>query len=67
MYWSAGSTADNNGEVIGAKWESVLQHVQNRHTDHPNPLFPQYMHEPLEGEDIREIQWMDPSTINTFT
>ena len=61
MYWSAGSTQDNDGDMIVAKWESVVQHVQNVHTNHPNHLFPSCVHDPLEEDDEREIEWLQPS------
>ena len=61
MYWSAGSIEDNDGDMIVAKWESVVQHVQNVHTNHPNHLFPSCVHDPLEEDDEREIEWLQPS------
>ena len=63
MYWSAGSTQDNDGDMIVAKWESVVQHVQNVHTNHPNHLFPSCVHDPLEEDDEREIEWLQPSNL----
>ncbi|XP_062603026.1 uncharacterized protein LOC134264758 isoform X2 [Saccostrea cucullata] len=62
MYWSAGSTPDNNGDMIVAKWESVIQHVQNIHTNHPNALFQRCLHDPLEEDDEREIEWLNPTS-----
>ncbi|XP_061177696.1 uncharacterized protein LOC133186472 [Saccostrea echinata] len=62
MYWSAGCTPDNNADMIVAKWESVIQHVQNIHTNHQNALFQSCLHDPLE-DDEREIKWLNPSII----
>ena len=54
MYWSAGSTQDNDGDMIVAKCESVVQHVQNIHINNPNHLFPSCVRDPLEEHDERE-------------
>ncbi|XP_062580835.1 uncharacterized protein LOC134242728 [Saccostrea cucullata] len=62
MYWSAGSTPDNNGDMIVAKWESVIQHLQNIHNNHPNALFRRCLHDPLEEDDEREIEWLNPTS-----
>ena len=60
LYWSAGSTPDNRGEVIVAKWCSLMSHIQNIHTNHPDPQFPDCIHGPLEGNDRSKL-WIQPS------
>jgi hypothetical protein len=58
MYWAAGSTPGNDGDVIVAKWESVVHHVQNIHDQHPNQRFSACLHGPLD-----DIAWLDPSKV----
>ena len=41
------STA-NNGELLLAKWLSVMEHVTNTHDGFEDPLFPQCAHAPIE-------------------
>ncbi|XP_070545916.1 uncharacterized protein [Ptychodera flava] len=61
LYWSAASTPDNRGEVIVAKWCSVIGHIQNTHTNHPDPLFTDCAHGPLEGEERNRL-WIQPNS-----
>ena len=37
-----------NGELMQAKWDSLLPHIMNRHEDLDNPLFPRCLHDELE-------------------
>ncbi|KAJ8358420.1 hypothetical protein AAFF_G00441750 [Aldrovandia affinis] len=39
LYWSAGSSTEDR-EMILAKWQVVLYHLQDQHTDLPTPLMP---------------------------
>ena len=48
IYWCATSTKEGFEEMILAKWKSFVYHVANRHTGHPNTLFPDCAHEELE-------------------
>lgn len=69
MYWSAGSTSDINGDMIVARWESVIQHVQNIHSNggnHPNALFQSCLHDPLEEDDEQDIDWLNPTLLCLF-
>ncbi|XP_035680012.1 uncharacterized protein LOC118418273 [Branchiostoma floridae] len=50
LYWCALSTAQGFGDVIVAKWTSIVRHVANKHDNHPNATFPTCAHEPVEQE-----------------
>ena len=54
LYWSATSTALGFEEMIVAKWKTVVQHIANRHVDHPDPLFKVCAH----GEYIEKRKWI---------
>ena len=56
LYWSAISTTPGEGEVIVAKWASVINHVMNIHK-HNNPHFSSCMHGQLEGREARK-KWL---------
>ena len=47
LHWCATSTKLGFGELILAKWKSIIRHVCNKHTHHPEPLFKQCVHGPL--------------------
>ena len=51
LYWCATSTKQGFGDLIVAKWTSFLRHVNNRHSDHPDPLYSQCAH----GELTRRL------------
>ena len=48
LYWSAMSTKMGYGEMIVAKWKSIVRHVTNKHDDHPDQLFKACAHGELE-------------------
>uniref|UniRef100_A0A2C9JZY7 Mutator-like transposase domain-containing protein n=1 Tax=Biomphalaria glabrata TaxID=6526 RepID=A0A2C9JZY7_BIOGL len=60
LYWCAVSTADGNGDLMLAKWQSILNHLVNQHTGHPNLLFPSCLH----GSEYstENIDWFEPGT-----
>lgn len=76
LYWVAASTPDGNGDMMVAKWLSLLNHVANKHEGHDQllsslnhvvlgpdaPLFPACLHDPL-GEEDRDKAWMIPGTL----
>ena len=43
LYWSATSTKDGDGELILAKWLSLVNHIHNVHSGH-GELFPECAH-----------------------
>lgn len=57
MYWCAASSDGLSGDVIAAKWLSVLRHMQNLHKDH-SELFPTCTHGPIENPR----KWLKPDT-----
>ena len=48
LYWCATSTKPGFGEMIVAKWKSFMNHVCNKHDDHPNELYKKCAHGDLE-------------------
>ncbi|CAL4142123.1 unnamed protein product, partial [Meganyctiphanes norvegica] len=69
LYWTAGSTPDGNPQLMRAKWISLCNHVQDIHVHtsklfpkHDITLFPQCLHQPLEGEE-RNKQWIEPGSV----
>ena len=48
IHWSASSTQEGFGDLIVAKWQSLMRHINNKHSDHPNSLYPECAHGPLE-------------------
>ena len=53
MYWCALSTPQGFGEKILAKWMSLQRHIDDKHHNHPNPLFPCCAH-----GDIDKRKWI---------
>ena len=51
LYWCVTSTKYGFVELIKAKWLSLIQHVSDRHCDHPIELFPVCNHGELEPRD----------------
>jgi solute carrier family 8 (sodium/calcium exchanger) len=39
LYWCARSTRQGFGEIIVAKWVSLIRHISNKHKDHPDELY----------------------------
>ena len=58
LYWVAASSA-GDCEQMQAKWESLIYHLQDQHTNLPNPLFPACAHPPLLGRDRKKL-WLKP-------
>lgn len=44
--WYTTSTKLGFGELILAKWKSIVRHVCNKYDNHPDPLFRQCVHGP---------------------
>ncbi|XP_041958231.1 uncharacterized protein LOC121716101 [Alosa sapidissima] len=55
VYWCA--TSSSSGPEKVAKWTSVVNHMQNKHT-HDNPLFPQCQHPVRRSRDRKK--WFQP-------
>ena len=55
VYWCA--TSSSSGPERVAKWTSLVNHVQDRHS-HDNPLFPQCQH-PVRQSGGRQ-KWLLP-------
>ena len=48
LYWGAMSTKMGYGEMIVAKWKSIVRHLRNEHENHPDDLFQKCAHGELE-------------------
>ena len=59
LYWSAVSSPEGEGELIVAKWKSILNHIHNVHTGHDDARFPSCAHDELTGRERRK-QWIKP-------
>ncbi|XP_041474440.1 uncharacterized protein LOC121423188 isoform X2 [Lytechinus variegatus] len=53
VYWCASSTPDGDGDIIVAKFQSILNHIRNVHENH-GELYPSCSH----GEDYERREWM---------
>ncbi|XP_056010401.1 uncharacterized protein LOC125682093 isoform X2 [Ostrea edulis] len=60
LYWVATSTPNGDGDLMWAKWESVENHVHNKHEGH-NELFPSCAHGMLYGDE-RKKKWIKPGS-----
>lgn len=58
MYWCAASSDGQSGDIVAAKWLSIVRHIQNIHDGH-SELFPVCAHSTLENER----KWFKPNTI----
>ncbi|XP_071498945.1 uncharacterized protein [Diadema antillarum] len=57
VYWCAASSPDGNGDMIAAKYKSILNHIRNVHDNHGD-LFPTCAH----GEEYGQREWMRQGT-----
>lgn len=57
LYWCATSTRMGFGEMIVAKWNSIVRHISNRHDGHSDKLFAKCAHGELEPR-----KWIKPGT-----
>ncbi|KAK0141177.1 hypothetical protein N1851_021819 [Merluccius polli] len=60
LYWTAASTPIGDPYLMEAKWQSIVNHVQDIH-NHNTPAFTSCSHPPLEGE-TRDKEWLEPGT-----
>jgi len=60
LYWTAASTPTGDPDEMQAKWQSMINHVQDIH-EHSTPAFTSCAHPPLEGE-ARNKEWLEPGT-----
>ena len=51
LYWCALSTKQGFGDLIIEKWKSVIRHIANFHTNHPDSLYANCPHGPPEPRD----------------
>ena len=58
LFWSVCSTALGSGELVAAKWKSVVEHLHNRHEGFDNPLYTACQHPP----EVGERPWLQPAT-----
>ena len=48
LYWCATSTKEGFGEMILAKWKSLVNHISNKHNGHQDNLFKECAHDHLQ-------------------
>ena len=51
LYWCALSTKQGFGELIVAKWKSLMRHIANKHDEHPDQLYRECAHGELEPRE----------------
>lgn len=61
IYWCSTTTKEGFQKMILAKWKSFIRHVANKHTNHPDPLFPECAHKELE----KRRKWIKVGKSNT--
>ncbi|XP_068734517.1 uncharacterized protein [Montipora capricornis] len=54
LYWCVTSSRQGFEELVTAKWKSFMQHVANKHDNHPSPLFKKCAHD----EEIENRKWI---------
>ncbi|XP_071965513.1 uncharacterized protein [Antedon mediterranea] len=60
-YWCVMSTHIDEKDIIEAKWKSVVRHVQNLHTGHPEP-YTECAHPVMSPSDQRLTKWLTADT-----
>ena len=60
LFWCVVSSPSNCPQLVLAKWKSMLDHLQNRHTGHEDSLFRSCAHKPLQCRDAKK-KWIQPS------
>ena len=48
LYWCATSAKQGFQQLILAQWKSFMMHVANKHTGHPDKLYPKCAHCQIE-------------------
>ena len=61
MYHYAATTEDGNGELIKAKWRSIINHVHKKHKRHSEE-FPKCAHGRLHSKK----KWIKPRKLFIF-
>lgn len=59
LYWCSTSTKEGFQAMILAKWKSLLHHISNDHTGHPDILFQECAHD----GDIEPRDWIKKGII----
>ena len=55
LFWCALSTNQGFGDLIVAKWKSIVRHIANKHDDHPNVLYKKCAHGDIDKRDYFKI------------
>lgn len=61
LWWSS-MTCDANDDVLIEKFKSVLSHVTNTHSWEGNNHFHTCVHDNLDEEEERDVNWIDESS-----
>ena len=62
IYWCASTSSGSDGELILAKWLSLINDMHNINEDHSDQL-PSCEHGDL-GEAVRLKKWLKPGSIS---
>ena len=62
LYWCAATTEENCGDLLLAKWKSVMEHVCNNHDGFDDDLFSQCAHQHLDATACRAKEWIENSS-----
>ena len=65
LYWSAMSTKMGYGNLILAKWKSIIRHLTNKHEKHPDERFQNCAHGELQDRLWLQVGMCD-KIINIF-
>ena len=57
LHWCAVSAPAGDGDLIVAKWKSIINHIQNIHDGHPDERYPKCEHESLIGREAQK-RWI---------
>ena len=59
VYWCCTSTKEGFQTMILAKWKSLVQHMSDNHTGHPDVLFPKC----APDDSIEQREWIKKGVI----
>lgn len=60
IFWCSTSTKSGFQDLILAKWKSFMQHVSNKHSNHPDKLFQECAHD----DNIEPRKWIKVGRLN---
>ena len=61
--WWCSATCEGSEDVLREKWESILNHIVNKHTWNGNTYFHKCCHPDLTTRQIRKKKWLKPDSL----